>query len=300
MTRRSQNCRTICLAASLFVAVGPAASAFEAKLNSFAIQKNGATLLLDTFSDGAPPPSADTELATYLYPRGGLSESSVFLTMTPALDALAQTATGESVRFAGATFSTNIGSNGALGLRSNNTLLVRGLFGLAPLPAIGDGYGIRLTDRNQQGLLDVGTSGDDVIELGVFRQTDGIARVVFRRQDFLGNAITQYSFQTALLNHSQIELSLTKSNSATNAGIEASYRYIRQDGTPTNLFEMAKTDSEGNAIRIFSGEDWTRGEFFAVQAIPEPETYAMLLAGVGLIGWRLRRRNRRANALRIA
>jgi hypothetical protein len=28
---------------------------------------------------------------------------------------------------------------------------------------------------------------------------------------------------------------------------------------------------------------------FAVQAIPEPETYAMFLAGLGLIGWRMRR-----------
>ncbi|WP_107692831.1 PEP-CTERM sorting domain-containing protein [Nitrosospira sp. Nsp2] len=28
---------------------------------------------------------------------------------------------------------------------------------------------------------------------------------------------------------------------------------------------------------------------FAVQVVPEPETYAMFLAGLGLIGWRMRR-----------
>jgi len=68
------------------------------------------------------------------------------------------------------------------------------------------------------------------------------------------------------------------------------------------LIEMAKTDVNGNAIKAFDGEDWTRGEFFALQAapIPEPETYAMLFAGLGLVGWQLRRKSRKAGAARIA
>jgi hypothetical protein len=41
------------------------------------------------------------------------------------------------------------------------------------------------------------------------------------------------------------------------------------------------TPSESFAIQpVFS---------FAVQVVPEPETYAMFLAGLGLIGWRMRR-----------
>jgi hypothetical protein len=32
------------------------------------------------------------------------------------------------------------------------------------------------------------------------------------------------------------------------------------------------------------------GEIIAVRAVPEPETYAMMLAGLGLVGWALRRR----------
>ena len=30
---------------------------------------------------------------------------------------------------------------------------------------------------------------------------------------------------------------------------------------------------------------------YAIHAVPEPETYAMLLAGLGVVGWRARRRN---------
>lgn len=291
----------LCLAATGALALGSQlAYALEAKLDTFQILKNGAGLVLDTFADGAPPPSADTELATYLYSHGGLSETSGLLTLNASTGPVIRDAVGDLTKSAGATFSTNIGTNSALGLRSSNTLRVSAVFDLLPVSTVGDGYGIRLTDRNQDGLLDVGTSGNDVLELGVFRQDDGGTRVVFRRQDFLTNAITEYSLQTALFSNAQIELNLTKSSSDTNAGIEASYRYYKNGG-PLGLIEMAKTDINGNVIQAFHGEDWTRGEFFAVQAapIPEPETYAMLLTGLALVGWQLSRKSRQAGATRI-
>jgi hypothetical protein len=39
-----------------------------------------------------------------------------------------------------------------------------------------------------------------------------------------------------------------------------------------------------------------RVDDIAVSAVPEPEVYAMLAAGLGLIGWKLRRRQRRDTA----
>ena len=44
------------------------------------------------------------------------------------------------------------------------------------------------------------------------------------------------------------------------------------------------------SVDIYTGELWTRPEFLSAQPIPEPETYAMMLVGIGLIGWQLRRK----------
>lgn len=49
----------------------------------------------------------------------------------------------------------------------------------------------------------------------------------------------------------------------------------------TIIMQPTATPNESFAIQpVFS---------FAVQVVPEPETYAMFLAGLGLIGWRMRR-----------
>jgi len=36
-----------------------------------------------------------------------------------------------------------------------------------------------------------------------------------------------------------------------------------------------------------------------ITAVPEPETYAMMLVGIGLVGWQLRRKSRRIRAVRF-
>jgi hypothetical protein len=53
-------------------------------------------------------------------------------------------------------------------------------------------------------------------------------------------------------------------------------------GDPSNLIL-----GNGTGNNLFSGVSWTAS---VVAAIPEPETYAMLLAGLGLLGWHARRR----------
>lgn len=55
----------------------------------------------------------------------------------------------------------------------------------------------------------------------------------------------------------------------------------------------ANDNSKASVFAFFNGRDYAydknEGRFaMAVSSVPEPETYAMLLAGLGLLGWRLR------------
>jgi hypothetical protein len=36
-----------------------------------------------------------------------------------------------------------------------------------------------------------------------------------------------------------------------------------------------------------------------ITAVPEPETYAMMLVGISLVGWQLRRKSRRSRTVRF-
>lgn len=59
----------------------------------------------------------------------------------------------------------------------------------------------------------------------------------------------------------------------------------------TYSFVLGYNDSAGSA-NLGDWDDFTVGVNFASPA-PEPETYAMLVAGLGLLGWVGRRRNKR-------
>jgi hypothetical protein len=71
------------------------------------------------------------------------------------------------------------------------------------------------------------------------------------------------------------------------------------ENTMTNMFHV-KVLSEGAPTRVFFGgySDDNQGvgpdnfEISGVMAVPEPETYAMLLAGLGLLGFIGRRAKR--------
>jgi len=279
-----------------------AAHALIAEVDTFKIVKNGAELFVDTFSDGVAPPSAPGEFATYLFPRGDFLEANGKLILNPATGPITANAAGTLSSTTRITFSTNIVPDDQVtGLKSNHVFSVSATFALLDNTVAQDSYGIRLTDRDALGQLGLGTSGDDVIELRVNHGANS-RNLQFRRQNFLpGGGITVLGSspigQTLFNQYEQIELILEKTDANSNA-ISARARLIDADDPNASLTINWPT---GTTTSAFNGENWTRAELYAAQApIPEPETYAMLLAGLGLVGWQLRRRAKRDAASRIA
>ena len=80
--------------------------------------------------------------------------------------------------------------------------------------------------------------------------------------------------------------------------VVAGHRYSLVSRLDVSADDNASVDFYGTAslesILVTPGMnlDVGSGTTYAVAAIPEPETYALLLAGLGLVGWASRRRNR--------
>ncbi|SEA62995.1 DUF6923 family protein [Nitrosospira multiformis] len=58
--------------------------------------------------------------------------------------------------------------------------------------------------------------------------------------------------------------------------------------TTTGLLKIPGVNFGGSGLSAAYGQSFSSEAVPAVPGIPEPETYAMLLAGLGLLGWRLR------------
>lgn len=302
MKTRLSNCLAGVAATGILALASHSAHALIAEVDTFKIVRSGVTLFEDTFSDGVAPPAAPGEFATYLFPRGDFLESNGKLILSPATGPIATNAAGALSSTTRITFSTNIVPDDQLtGLKSNHVFSVSATFALLDNTVAQDSYGIRLTDRDALGLLGLGTSGDDVIELRVNHGANG-RTLQFRRQNFLpGGGITVLGSPAMSPDwfdrFEQVELTLEKTNSNSKE-ISARARLIDADDPNASLTINWPT---GTTATAFNGEDWTRAEIYASQApIPEPETYAMLLAGLGLVGWQLRRQARRNAAARIA
>lgn len=287
---------------ALLVSATPA-RALVVHVDTFTVTKNGATLFQDTFSDGIAPPSAPAEFASYIFTRGIGVESGGLLQLLPGTASVTATAQGTPSQTARATLATNVVPTDLTnGLKSSPmTFSVTAVFTLVA-PATGDSYGIRLADRAADGtfqsMVPGGTLGDDVVDLQVIRSnTSGNPVVRFRSSEFVSGVVDSTSQTVALPTGSgadRIALTLSRSDPATNV-ITASYALFSGDTLVGSAFNFANTET------IFSNENWTRAEFLASQLpIPEPEAYALMLAGIGLIGWNLRRKAKRVSAGRFA
>ncbi len=287
-------------AAGTFALASHSALALVAELDTFTIVKNGATLFQDDFGDGIAPPAAPGiygEFATYLFPVGTITEKNGKAYLNAALGELRTNAQGALSSVTRTTFSTNIVASESTGLKSTQTFSVSATYSFLDVMSEGETYGIRLTDRDALGGLGIGSSGDDVIELRINRSQADITRLQFRRQDFIAHEIevvASFNATSLLMNYENVELKLIKDVVGSNT-IKASATFIDLQGVLEN--QIVNFESTTDA---FHGENWTRAELFASQApIPEPETYAMLLTGLALVGWQLQRKSRQGRKTTI-
>lgn len=290
--------RVVGAALALLALVPGLASAYTALIDQFAVNRfdlpNSGALFLDPFEDGVPPPSAPNFLpmgsgsASYGvlpsvpgFPAG--AEAGGRLALDASLGASVVTGGGEARRIVRATLLTNTDStNTTLGLKRNHSFLAAGRFELSALPAApGDAFGIELHDAPPGGLI------SEVSQALVRRSSDpGDANVYisFLKQlpgggglDLAGNILL-----APPANATQIALFLRHATPNTDQ-ITAEYRYWDASGPLSDPIALP------GMTTMFTGEAFVRASFIVAE-IPEPGTYAMLLAGLAMLGWVARRR----------
>lgn len=184
-----------------------------------------------------------------------------------------------------AILTTDVTSSTTSGLKqSNANFAVGGIFNLInPGNSIGS-YGVRFTDA-------VSGGGNDIVSLSVHGRTDGGAEIRFSSFDNTTGIHTNISRQVLDTGHQQISLGLTYIDpdgvGAAPKAVYAAYFYLDND-VPTSFINMA------GSADLFHGETFTRAALFAAATnpVPEPAEYALMLVGLGLVGWAVRRKQR--------
>ncbi len=163
-----------------------------------------------------------------------------------------------------------------------------GIFALGPLPGpLNNGYGIRFVDT----VPGASASAQQVLELNVQYWTGNGSNpagdyIRFFVQDF--NLHTTATIDVAALNPSGAdEIYLSLNRAASSDLFTAEYAYVT-GGTLGTLTSLGSAQG-------FLYENFVRPQFHVFATpVPEPENYAMLLAGLGLLGFMARRRKRQA------
>ena len=277
----------------LFMLLPGIAGAFTVSLDQFQVNRfdlpNNGLLFVDPFEDGVPPPSAPN------FSNGNPAQYFVFGAIAPgaesggklALDSSigtpVQNALGEDRLLTRTTFGTDISTSTGLGLKRNHSFTVAARFDLVPLPTPIDNYGVELHDA-----VGVGTTVE-LVQLLVRRANDPAdtsLHLRFQKQTISGPGQGIQVLNDLVLappsEANQIALLLRHATPDTDT-ITAEYRYANSGNPLSDLIPLA------GATTMFNGETFVRGSF-AVSQVPEPGTYAMLLAGLVLLGWVARRR----------
>ena len=238
----------------------------------------------DSFDDGAPPPSAgsffNNTSGTYVvlgsYPVN--AELNGKLGLDSSLGGPFTNANGGGRTLQRSILPTDVNPETQAGLKKAfHTFAVFGLFDLTIPPLRGDGYGIAVNDGGPSGAT-------ESIDLLVRREENNNVVIRFQEQDFLNSVINTLELDTLLIptGADQIELQLRRADLETDL-LTASYRFW-DDGVAVTPFTLMSASAD-----FFTNNSWARGGFFAVQAIPEPGTLALLLFA-GLFAAKSRRR----------
>jgi hypothetical protein len=285
--------RTIAaLIAAVAVLPAPAALAYTAFLDQFATNRfdlmtmNG-SLFVDPFEDGAPPPSAPNfvtgQPAAYsvLGTIPGNAESMGRLALDSALGAPVTTGNDEPRRVVRATLINGDNANPAPGLLQQFSFLAAGRWDLVALPNPLDVYGIEFHDSTNFVIT-------ELTQLLVRRSADPAdtsLHLTFLKQTLPGGGIQVFSdtVLTPPANANQVVLFLR--HIANTNTITAEYRFSDNGNPLSDPIPLLGSST------MFNGENFVRASFLVAE-VPEPGTYAMLLAGLGILGWVARRRMR--------
>ena len=265
------------------------ANAYEFRIDSFSITRDGSPFFIDNFNDGAPPPNAPPLVSgnpqSYstigtLGPENAGGNGRLILNKSGAV--IVPNAIGPGSSFIqAATLNTNTQNVPTGGLKRNHAFTVTGLFDLIPT-AGNERYGIRLTD--QASLV-----RDDQLDLRV-TNIGGVQMIEFRDGDPTTDAFLS-SFLALDMTHDQIALILDHPLANTDT-VFARFQYFdggQPFGTVTTFAQTAD---------IFSGEIFTQARFNAIEGIrpavtvAEPPTYALMFAALGFFAFAGRRKQR--------
>jgi hypothetical protein len=271
------------LGAAAMLSVCLSAHGYVTYLDRLHIVRDGVTFLDDTFSDGIPPPNTpafgcagapNCYAVTGAFPAG--SEAGGKLRFDTALGIVSESAIGDPRVVTQARLLTSRSDDPAevnAGLKQHRSFTASATYDLA-MPGPGDAMQLRFTDLHANA-ADPGHQ-TDYLQIQVRGNNQGGADIRFIEQDFNANTIDVLGtmpLDTAL-NADQIRLTLAHSV-ANSTQVFASWDYLRAG----NVLSSGAFPTAGE---IFNGETWTRVDVL-VSAVPEPETYALMLAGLALI-----------------
>lgn len=306
---------TYCLSGFVTILWAVTSHAMEVSIDQFSITRDGNVFFTDTFNaPGGGPPAGPSNIAPNYNPAiygtgqntplgyhvldntavGSTSGTTLstagtgnVLPLDTANGAAGVNAEGAVRHEISVTLLTNVASvTASSALTSFKMLSETGLFDLTiPTGPLFSAYGIRFSDN----LPNATPSHPDgqLLQLFVrFSDSTGQAEIAYILQDFGANTITTLGSTPLLpaLPAGADQIQFTLSQNTAGGSFFGSYEFF-DDGIGLGVHGLGS----GN---LFSDSNFqfVRGQFFVAQAIPEPEIYAMMMVGLGLLGWVGRRK----------